>query len=204
MLVEADHVSRKLDPVPGRTCTAQVEHQRAVGGAVRGPLGFVIRRRDVFGFCDDRLTVEDHREILGLAAGELHAVAPGFLDGLPLVRCRCVVQYRADPHAVVLPRGERNRGFHVAGTLGQEILLVDALFDPDRVAGLGLVHGRLDRLEGQRSVPGFLSTALGSLRATKICAAKAPDAASAASTAVPARIARKEKCLAVVFIDQLL
>ena len=32
--------------------------------------------------------------------------------------------------------------------LGQEFLLVDALLDPDRVAGAGLVDGGLDGLEG--------------------------------------------------------
>ena len=59
-------------------------------------------------------------------------------------------------------------------------------------------------LSGMASVPGFLSLALGSLPATKICAAKALDAASTASTTAPARIARKEKCLAIVLMDRLL
>ena len=59
-------------------------------------------------------------------------------------------------------------------------------------------------LSGSASLPGFLSSALGSLPATKIYAAKALAAASTASTATPARIARKGKCLAIVLMDRFL
>ena len=61
-----------------------------------------------------------------------------------------------DPHPVLLPRGEGDGGAEAAALRDMHRFLVEPCLDPNRVAGLGLVHSGLDRLQWfGASVPGF-------------------------------------------------
>ena len=135
-------------------------HQRAVGLAIGRPHVILFIRRSVLALRDDGLAVEDYDQVLGGLRGQLHGPTPAAGNGFPLVRRRQVVQNRPHADAIVLPGGNGDRLGERPGLVDLDSLLVRPSLDPDHVARLGQIDGRLDYLQGRGLAAVVLVTGL--------------------------------------------